>query len=273
MSYRISVVCAVVLVGIGTTWSATPTNALDGQIGERIPVMVELEDEPAAVVYSKALGGAPHGASAKSLAAATEAAKTQLVLIEAAQQALVSRLEAELGATVLHRVQRVYNGVAVLIDRDDLARLAEMPGVRAVYPLPPPILDNAVSVPFIGGVEAWTHDPAATGAGVTIGIIDTGIDYIHCDLGGSGSSGDYGANDPRRSRTAFFPNSKVVGGWDFAGVSVRTELRLRTPILFDPCGNDRHGSHVAGTAAGSGVDDEGSAITPGPTTSRRLSAK
>ena len=185
MGHRISVLCVVVLIGIGGVWSSSTVVAIESSSDGKIPVMVELEDEPTAVVYSKALGGAPHGAPAKALAAATDAAKTQLVLVEAAQQSLVLRLEAELGATVLSRTQRVYNGVEVLVDRDDLAKIAAMPGVNAVYPLPPPILHNAVSVPFIGGVEAWTHDPAATGAGVTIGIIDTGIDYIHTDLGGS----------------------------------------------------------------------------------------
>ena len=69
------------------------------------------------------------------------------------------RLEAELGATVLHRVQRVYNGVAVLIDRDDLARVAEMPGVPRCTHCRRRVVNNAVSEPFIGAVEAWTKQP------------------------------------------------------------------------------------------------------------------
>ena len=258
MRIRVIVMCFVVLVGIVGLGSNSPANAVEGSADDRIPVMVELEDQPTAVIYSKALGGAPHGASAKSLIAATEAAKTQLALVEAAQQGLVSRLEAELDATVLSSTQRVYNGVAVLVDRDDLAKIAAMPGVNAVYPLPPPILHNAVSVPFIGGVEAWTHDPPATGAGVTIGIIDTGIDYIHCDLGGTGEGADYSANDPTTVDDGFFPNHKVVGGWDFGGNACQDGVPVEdADPFFDPGETGGHGTHVAGSAAGSGVGHDG----------------
>ena len=216
--------------------------------------MVELEDEPTAVVYSKALGGAPHGASAKSLTAATKAAQIQLALVEAAQQGLVSRLEAELGATVLHRVQRVYNGVAVLIDRDDLARIAEMPGVRSVYPLPPPVVNNAVSVPFIGAVEAWTNDPdrhrrrgdrsaSSTPASTTF----TATSAVQAARQTTPPT----TRDNRRRHVSRTTRWSADG--TSPAVSVRTERRSETPIpSLIPPRRRRHGSHVAGTAAGSG---------------------
>lgn len=61
-----------------------------------------------------------------------------------------------------------------------------------------------------------------TGSNIKIGIIDTGVDYTHKELGGGK-----------------FPNSKVVGGYDFADND------------SDPMDYDGHGTHVAGIAAGS----------------------
>ncbi|MBU1124385.1 S8 family serine peptidase [Patescibacteria group bacterium] len=63
-----------------------------------------------------------------------------------------------------------------------------------------------------------------TGKGVTIGIIDTGVDYTHEDLGG-----------------CFGPECKVIDGFDFVNGD------------NDPMDDHGHGTHVAATAAGNGV--------------------
>lgn len=71
-----------------------------------------------------------------------------------------------------------------------------------------------------------------TGEGVTIAILDTGIDYTHPALGG-----DIG------------PGSKVTGGYDLVNDDP------------DPMDGDGHGTHVAGIAAANGEGPGGEEIT------------
>jgi len=71
---------------------------------------------------------------------------------------------------------------------------------------------------------AVSGKPCLTGEGVTIGIIDTGVDYTHPDLGG-----------------CFGTGCKVVDGYDFYNDD------------NDPMDDKGHGTHVAATAAGNGV--------------------
>jgi len=109
------------------------------------------------------------------------------------------------------------------------------------------------SVKFIGGEKL--HALGIKGQGVRVGIIDTGIDYTHAMLGGTGSAADYKKVDPNLP-SEFFPNHKVVGGYDFVGTtydaaSPNPYLRIPKPDA-NPLDESGHGSHVAGTVAGLG---------------------
>src|SRR5437763_449272 len=82
-------------------------------------------------------------------------------------------------------------------------RLPPLPGVRLVsyrplYQLP----NNTASVPFVTAPKVWDAVNSlglpfnATGTGVKVGDIDTGLDYVHPDFGGTGSLTDYQDIDP-----------------------------------------------------------------------------
>ncbi len=112
---------------------------------------------------------------------------------------------------------------------------------------------KANSVKFIGAEIA--HQNGIKGQGLKIGIIDTGVDYTHKMLGGSGSPEVYSALDPVKPNE-HFPNSKVVGGIDLVGsvfAPDSKDLSLRIPKGDpNPMDENGHGTHVAGSAAGVG---------------------
>jgi len=162
---------------------------------------------------------------------------------------------------VLYRTSAISAGVAVLTDVTNYRALLSLPGVRTVYPIAPKTIENAGVADLVNAPEVW-ESLDNTGQGVDVGIIDTGIDYTHTDFGGSGSVGQYNLLRRLEDRPAparVFPNAKVVGGFDFAGddynASDPTSVPQPDPNPLDCHG---HGSHVAGTAAGYGVNEDGS---------------
>jgi uncharacterized repeat protein (TIGR01451 family) len=234
---------------------------------DQIQVMIELNDPPAALVYGNALRGAAPG-NTPALAAAVTAARAQIDRLAAAQASFDSVLAAAPVATQeIFRVQKAYNGISVLVDADKVDVLRRLPGVKAVHVVPMEYPSNSTSVPFLGTPQLWEDTLGlgvnADGTGVSIGIIDTGIDYQHATFGGSGLLADYQAND-RTVTDAFFPNAKVVGGFDFAGDNYAGGATPPAPDP-DPMDCNGHGSHVAGTAAGYGVQNDGTPF-PGPYT-------
>ena len=217
----------------------------------QLPVMIEVEGLPPALIYANALKAG--GGEARALGLA----KSQLASVEKAQAPILKALEAS-GAQILYSTQRVYNGVAALVDPAELGRLSRLPGVSGIYPLVLHEPSNSTSVPFIGATEVW-DSLGLDGEGVSIGIIDTGTDYIHTNFGGSGDPSDYieHATNP----APFFPTAKVVGGHDFAGDLFQpggpepiNNVPQPDPFPLDCNG---HGTHVSGSAAGLGVNANG----------------
>ena len=228
--------------------------------GARVQVMLELSDPPAIEAWAASLATSGRAAGAETRATATTAAHLQR--LETAQQRLLQDLAAPgLGAFVLYRIQRVVNGVAVEVDADRVAALAALPGVRRVIRLDPERLELFSSVPLLDAPQVWSS-PGVTGQGIRIGIIDSGVDYLHVGLGGSGSYTGQSYADATVPWTA-----KVVGGYDFAGDLYNASCTdaqqaagtcSRTPAPDpDPMDCAGHGTHVAGIAAGYGVTTQG----------------
>ncbi len=240
-------------------------DSFPGQTSGPVHVMIELNEEPSTQAYAESKGLSASEADAAS------AAKSQLAAISQAQETLLPALTgSQIGAQVLYRVQRVYNGIAVVVDASQIAAIASLKGVKAVHPLVPKVLDNSSSVPLIGAPEAWemaAGNGQATGKGVKIGILDTGVDYIHTDLGGPGTAAAYLTNDPTVVESGgAFPNAKVVGGYDFAGDDYNADPTspYYQPVPHpdpDPMDCVGHGTHVAGTVAGKGVQANGTAFS------------
>ncbi|QOR66430.1 S8 family serine peptidase [Cytobacillus suaedae] len=139
------------------------------------------------------------------------------------------------GAAVNREYDYVFSGFSVELPANEIIKLATIPGVKAIYPnvhYTPQVISSeeisteefspamANSAPFMGANAAW--DLGFTGEGVTVAIIDTGVDYTHPDLAHA------------------FGNYK---GYDFVDED------------SDPQEGpgQTHGTHVAGTVAANGV--------------------
>src|SRR5262245_50013807 len=157
------------------------------------------------------------------------------------------------GAKELSALKIGANGVRVLVDEDQIENLRALPGVRSVGRVTKFKMDNITSVPAIGAPVVWQKFKVK-GEGIRIAIIDSGIDYLHANFGGSGNPADYAANNKNVIEPGTFPTAKVIGGFDFAGPTYNADIAGSTPSPDpDPLDGNGHGSHVAGTAAGFGV--------------------
>jgi subtilisin family serine protease len=153
------------------------------------------------------------------------------------------------------------NAIVIRMDASKISKLRKMPGVKQVSLAPVHYIENATSVPFIGANTVWDSTGALstlglTGNGVTIAVIDTGVDYLHANFAGTMN---YTGQDATviNSDGIAFPTAKVIDGWDFAGENYDASGTggSTTPVPDpDPTDCNGHGSHVAGSATGIGVD-------------------
>jgi subtilisin family serine protease len=235
-------VAVATVVSIGGLASLAPTTSAAGGTvvqaavaeGPRQRVIVQL-DEPAALRQI--------GKPGQSLDATNRAAMRTLDQTRAdvrAEQRAVLETARDVGVDVrqLHAFTDLVDAVALSVPAGDLDELRGLDGVRAVFPDSPMRANTDASVPLVGAPKVWERTDAdgdpVRGDGVTVAILDTGIDYNLDDLGGG-----------------FGPGYKVVDGYDFANGD------------SDPMDDNGHGTHVAGIVAGDGGPDGITGVAPG----------
>ncbi|MHB1050963.1 MAG: S8 family serine peptidase [Bacteroidota bacterium] len=133
------------------------------------------------------------------------------------KQALVATVRS---ARIEKEFETVFSGFSVTVDKGDIHVISSLPGVKNIYP---DLRINATPVSMNNAPADQTHttSTAASAQGIRIGIIDTGIDYLHESLGGGYGEG-----------------FQVAGGYDFVN---------NDP---DPMDDNGHGTHVAGIIGG-----------------------
>ncbi len=231
----------------------------------KVQVWVQLTDAPLAVAA---------GRNAKQRGSALNVAQQRNYLKQlASKQDGLSATVRGLGGVELGRVSKAHNAIAVTIDASQLNTLAAQPNVLKIRPVIDYEAFLSETVPYIGA--AALQAAGVTGAGVKVAVLDSGIDYTHFNLGGSGTAADYTAAfgsslDDARNRNinpALFPTSKVVGGYDFVG-----EHWPNAALAPDPnpiaCGgvencDGTHGTHVADIIGGKSTDGSHVGTAPG----------
>jgi subtilisin family serine protease len=168
----------------------------------------------------------------------------------AAQQAKVVRSLKGLdkGARQIATTKVALNAVFVRADAEALVELAADPNVVSINRVRNYELDLSETVPYIGGsaVQAAGFD----GTGVKVAVLDSGIDYTHAALGGSGNPADFAGNDPTVIEAGTFPTAKVVAGYDFVGSDWPNTPEAPDPDPIDDGPDGGHGTHVADIIAG-----------------------
>jgi subtilisin family serine protease len=174
------------------------------------------------------------------------------------------------------RIATLSNLVSATIVTGDAAQiraLASSSDVVALYRVIPKKPDNSSTDVFTRALATW-QSTGQIGTGVRIGVIDTGLDYTHAAFGGPGTTAAYqaayGTDGTGPIPAGLYDPAKFLGGHDFAGPhydanpasTLPGATQVPTPddnpidsLSTSP--NVGHGTHVAATAAGYGVQADG----------------
>ena len=177
------------------------------------------------------------------------------VQLEMEQADFINRcLNSDPNIRVLGQIQHVLNAVFLEVPAESLAGLAADAEVIRVAPVGRYEVDLSETVPYIGA-KAVQKKRRIKGRGVSVAVLDSGIDYTHASLGGSGDPADYIANDGAVIEPGTFPTRKVVGGFDFVGNQWPFGPLLPDPdplddLALEPGAFAGHGTHVADIIAG-----------------------
>ncbi|HEX5332867.1 MAG TPA: S8 family serine peptidase [Cellulomonas sp.] len=241
--------------------------------GKVAPALEKVTGTVTAFVQLKAPSGldvADKGGDAAAVRAATDAVEQQAAAVVPDQATARSATPAP------QRIATLSNLVSATIVTGDAAKiraLASNPDVVALYRVVPKTPDNKSTDAFTRALATW-QSTGQIGTGVRIGVIDTGLDYTHAAFGGPGTTAAYaaayGTDGTGPIPAGTFDATKFLGGHDFAGPRYDANPASTLPGATQvPSPDDNpidslstspssgHGTHVSATAAGFGVQADG----------------
>jgi minor extracellular serine protease Vpr len=154
----------------------------------------------------------------------------------------IMQLDADI--QVVGQTSKLVNSILVKADKSQLTALLSHSDIADILPIYDYQLDVADSADYINATKVIAAG-TATGKGQRVAVLDTGVDYTHKALGGSGLVADYNAAVAAKSEMPNWPQGKIIGGYDFMNDD---------PNPIDV--NTNHGTHVSHSVVGIAPDVE-----------------
>lgn len=220
----------------------------EGDPRDLISVIIELEDAP---IIEQAI----RGVSAYSMSTETDR-------LETIQQSLISDIKSVDDEVVVNdQFTYLTNSVAVEIKAESYDEIKQLPGVKRMfveteYYLPTPQMDTSNGL--VNAPSVW-DTLGYKGEGMTVAILDTGLDTSHESFNTDPLNPKYSQQDIIDILTAssgvnanvdpaqygdLYQNQKVVFTYDYAVGKIDVNPNANNASKIS------HGTHVAGTAAG-----------------------
>jgi minor extracellular serine protease Vpr len=159
--------------------------------------------------------------------------------IEELQQQVSAQLQLlDKDAQILTTTKHLAAAIIVSASDSALDSLRRDPAVKQILPIYDSKPLVAASQEYIKA-KTIVQSGLATGAGIKVAVLDSGIDYTHAALGGAGTAAAYNAAFANQNTVAW-PQGKVLGGYDFIN---------NDPNPIDPVSGG-HGTSVANSVNG-----------------------
>ena len=178
---------------------------------------------------------APASVNAKTMGADVASIQAQAKVAQASVEQAINSMD--LPVQVVAKTSTLVSSIVVNGNKQDVAKLLSNSQVEGIYPVYDYELHVADSADYIEATPLVSNG-LATGEGVRVAVLDTGIDYTHTAFGGAGTDEAYAAAiaDPA---SVDWPQGKVLGGYDYINDDA-------DPIDVDT----NHGTHVSHSVNG-----------------------
>lgn len=270
---RVSLALAAAIAMTGGTQAQQLANVAHLKVAPRATAAVSKTSTTALVQLYVRMTDAP-------LAAVAGNKRTGLKLTGDQQRAYVAQLAQKqatlasqvsmLGGRTLAQLNKATNALVVEVAANQAPVISRLPGVAEVLAVGEFKLDLTATVPYIGATAV--QQLGVDGTGVRVAVLDSGVDFMHYNLGGTGSVADFNtcyaqnAVAPSGICANFYGPAapKVIGGYDFVGETWAGSGPLApdsNPIARAVTGG--HGTNVADIILGKSADGAWKGVAPG----------